>query len=91
MNSQNNPDRPQYRYLKFGLLVTGETEERHLPKLFKSLMQSGVCTFKVLARVPQRTLFAWCWYCMGYPATDKYQLVDGKLSEIAASQLEGIS
>ncbi|MFB2923644.1 hypothetical protein [Aerosakkonema funiforme] len=53
MKSQDNNDPQQYRYLKFGLLVTGETEELHLPKLFRALMESGYCTFKVLSRIPQ--------------------------------------
>ncbi len=37
----------------FGLIVTGETEQQHLPKLFKSLMETGVCTFEVIRRVGQ--------------------------------------
>ena len=44
---------PQYAFFRFGLIVTGETEEQHLPKLFKSLEQSGTCNFKVIRRVDQ--------------------------------------
>lgn len=53
MSSRTNTDSQKYHYFQFGLLVTGETEAEHLPKLFKSLMESGWCTFKVLRRVPQ--------------------------------------
>ncbi|MBF0549111.1 MAG: DUF4276 family protein [Deltaproteobacteria bacterium] len=42
-------------YIKVGLIVTGEAEEKHLPKLFKSLMDSRVCSFEVLRRVDQRS------------------------------------
>lgn len=38
----------------FGLIVTGEGEEQHLPKLFRSLATTGVCTFKVITRIGQR-------------------------------------
>ena len=44
---------PQCTYFHFGLIVTGETEEQHLPKLFKSLMATGICTFEVIRRVGQ--------------------------------------
>ena len=32
---------PQWAYFRFGLIVTGETEQEHLPKLFKSLIADG--------------------------------------------------
>ena len=44
---------PQCTYFHFGLIVTGETEQQHLPKLFKSLMEAGICTFEVIRRVGQ--------------------------------------
>ena len=44
---------PQYVFFRFGLIVTGETEGRHLPKLFKSLEQSGTCNFRVIQRINQ--------------------------------------
>ena len=37
-----------------------------------------------------RTLFAWCWKCLGQTPTDQYRLADGKLSEITRSQLDYI-
>lgn len=46
-------EHPQCSYFHFGLIVTGETEEQHLPKLFKSLMATGICTFEVIQRVGQ--------------------------------------
>jgi len=42
-------------FFNFGLIVTGETEELHLPKLFKSLMKSGICYFRVIRRIGQRS------------------------------------
>ena len=55
MTEQDPPsaEHPQCAYFHFGLIVTGETEEQHLPKLFKSLMATGICTFKVIRRVGQ--------------------------------------
>ena len=44
---------PQCTYFHFGLIVTGQTEAQHLPKLFKSLMATGICTFEVIQRVGQ--------------------------------------
>ncbi len=44
---------PQCDYFHFGLIVTGETEQGHLPKLFKSVMETGICTFEVIRRVDQ--------------------------------------
>ncbi len=41
-------------FVRFGLIVTGETEREHLPKLFKSLMATGVCHFKVIGFIGQR-------------------------------------
>ena len=46
-------EHPRCAYFHFGLIVTGETEEQHFPKLFKSLMATGICTFEVIRRVGQ--------------------------------------
>ena len=46
-------EHPQCTYFHFGLIVTGETEQQHLPKLFRSLMEAGICTFEVIRRVGQ--------------------------------------
>jgi hypothetical protein len=40
---------------KFGLIVTGKGEERFLPRLFRSLSDSGVCRFEVITRISQRS------------------------------------
>ena len=42
-----------WRFVRFGLLVTGECEQRALPDLFRSLMQECACQFEVIARVRQ--------------------------------------
>ncbi|MBD2146566.1 hypothetical protein [Sphaerospermopsis sp. FACHB-1194] len=54
MNQENvNSNQPCYSGFEFGLFVTGETEEQHLPGLFKILMETGICTFKVIRRIGQ--------------------------------------
>jgi len=42
-------------FFNFGLIVTGETEEIHLPKLFNSLPKIGICNFSVIRRIGQRS------------------------------------
>lgn len=49
MNSSNG------FFLHFHLLVTGEGEEDHLPKLFSKLAATGVCRFVVERRIRQLT------------------------------------
>ena len=46
---------PQWAFLHFGLIVTGETEQEHLPKLFRSLMAAGICHFEVIRKIEQRS------------------------------------
>ena len=46
---------PQWAFLHFGLIVTGETEQEHLPKLFRSLMASKICHFEVIRKIGQRS------------------------------------
>lgn len=41
-------------YFHFGLIVTGKSERVHLPKLFRSLMSTGICTFQVINFTGQR-------------------------------------
>jgi hypothetical protein len=43
-----------WRFVRFGLIVTGEGERKFLPTLFRSLAASGRCSFQVLRRVGQR-------------------------------------
>ncbi len=53
MNNQNNT----WQVFHFGLLVTGRTEEKHLPKLFSTLQNlpeiQGHCHFEVIRFVNQ--------------------------------------
>ena len=42
------------RFFRFGLLVTGDTERDHLPKLFRSLTALGICSFLVIRKIGQR-------------------------------------
>lgn len=46
---------PGWRFHKFGLLVTGEGEAEFLPSFFRSLMESGTCSFEVIRRIGQRS------------------------------------
>ena len=46
---------PQWAYFRFGLIVTGDTEREHLPKLFKSLMATRICHFEVIRKIDQRS------------------------------------
>ena len=46
---------PQWAFLHFGLIVTGDTEWEHLPKLFRSLMTTRVCHFEVIRKIEQRS------------------------------------
>ena len=45
----------QWAFLHFGLIVTGDTEWEHLPKLFKSLMATRICHFEVIRKIEQRS------------------------------------
>ena len=46
---------PQCADFHFGLIVTGHTEEEHLPKLFESLKETRICNFKVIKKIEQRS------------------------------------
>ena len=45
----------QCAYFHFGVIVTGDTEREHLPKLFRSLMASKICHFEVIRKIDQRS------------------------------------
>ena len=45
---------PQGTDFRFGLIVTGDTEQEYLPKLFKSLKEAGFCKFEVIKTIGQR-------------------------------------
>jgi hypothetical protein len=46
---------PEWRFVKFGLIVTGKTEAKHLPRLFDSLTTPGTCYFEVIRKIGQRS------------------------------------
>src|SRR5258708_4591812 len=48
-------DSPPCYFFYFGLIVTGEGERDHLPKLFSTLTETGICRFEVIRRVGQRS------------------------------------
>ncbi len=47
------PDAVEWRHLRFGLIVTGKTEEHCLPELFRILASQGNCSFTVIRRIGQ--------------------------------------
>lgn len=54
MVSSNRDNASQWRFVYFGLIVTGKGEREFLPDLFRSLAATGRCTFKVIRRIGQR-------------------------------------
>jgi hypothetical protein len=56
MNKQRISDKIQpCDFIHFGLIVTGKGERAHLPKLFRSLEETSICTFEVIRYIGQRT------------------------------------
>ena len=53
MNSHDTTSDQHYKFFKLGLLVTGKTEQEHIPKLFRTLMELGICYFEVIRKVEQ--------------------------------------
>ncbi|MEG5163173.1 DUF4276 family protein [Microcoleus sp. AT3-A2] len=53
MKSHDTTSDQHCYFFKFGLLVTGKTEEEHIPKLFRTLMELGICYFEVIRKVEQ--------------------------------------
>ncbi|HLO48444.1 MAG TPA: DUF4276 family protein [Kamptonema sp.] len=53
MKSHDNTREKECYFFKFGLLVTGQAEEKHLPKLFRTLMELRICHFEVIRKVEQ--------------------------------------
>lgn len=51
----SDADGNEWKFFKFGLIVTGKGEEAFLPKLFRSLAATGHCSFKVIRRIGQRS------------------------------------
>lgn len=46
---------PPCYFFRFGLIVTGDTENDHLPKLFSLLIHTGICHFEVIRQIGQRS------------------------------------
>lgn len=44
-----------WEHWKFGLIVTGKGEEKGIAELFRSLSSTGLCSFKVIGRIGQRS------------------------------------
>ena len=55
MASRGGPDSRDWRFSRFGLIVTGETEEACMADLFRLIAASGRCSFTVIRRVGQRS------------------------------------
>ena len=55
MNSSAVLPGPRQPFVRFGLIVTGKGEEIFLPEFFRSVSETGRCSFKVIRRIDQRT------------------------------------
>lgn len=44
-----------WRFVHFGLIVTGKGEREFLPDFFRSIMATGKCSFRVISRISQRS------------------------------------
>ncbi len=45
----------EWKFFKFGLIVTGKGEELFLPNLFRAIAATGRCSFRVIRRIGQRS------------------------------------
>ena len=54
MNSNDTNSEQSCYFFYFGLIVTGKGEREFLTKLFRSLMDSGICSFEIIRKVEQR-------------------------------------
>lgn len=55
MNPSGVLPSPRQPFVRFGLIVTGEGEETFLPEFFRSVSETGRCSFKVIRRIGQRS------------------------------------
>lgn len=51
----SDSDGKEWKFFKFGLIVTGKGEKDFLPKLFRSLEATGCCHFQVICQIGQRS------------------------------------
>lgn len=54
MSQEGKNRQAECNFIRFGLIVTGKSESEHLPKLFRTLMATGMCSFKVIRLSQQR-------------------------------------
>ncbi len=54
VRERGSEDKPCH-FVHFGLIVTGKGERDNLPGQFRALMATGLCTFKVVRRIGQRS------------------------------------
>lgn len=54
MSQQDTNTKVECNFIRFGLIVTGKSESQHLPTLFRTLMATGMCSFKVIRLSQQR-------------------------------------
>ena len=55
MNLSESGTGPDWRFNRFGLIVTGTAEEKCLPDLFRFMAATGMCSFTVIRRIGQRS------------------------------------
>ena len=55
MSLSNSDSDQDWRFTRFGLIVTGHTEARCLPALFRIMEATEACTFQVIRRIKQRS------------------------------------
>ena len=55
MNLSDSGTGPDWRFIHFGLIVTGKAEEKCLPDLFRFMAATGMCSFRVIRRIGQRS------------------------------------
>ncbi len=51
----SDADGNEWKFFRFGLIVTGKGEEAFLPNLFRSLATTDNCSFQVIRRIGQRS------------------------------------
>ena len=55
MSSFGSGSGSDWQFIRFGLIVTGDTEEKCLPELFRLIAATGMCSFKVIRKIGQRS------------------------------------
>ncbi|MDE0449020.1 MAG: DUF4276 family protein [Spirochaetaceae bacterium] len=55
MSFSDSDGHQDWRFTRFGLIVTGHTEAKCIPALFRVMEATGACTFQVIRRIKQRS------------------------------------